>query len=571
MLDKLRQDLATAQQEVETLRANAASAASQPDTSMTNAEPGPGEKSVSDQVAEQVQQLRSEMEAQHQTVLQQTEEASEKKLATMKANLTRQLKDEREKMRIELTAETRQQIVAEHEIEIQKLKDEHTSTIQTLKTEHQAEIERLTEEGAAAVQQAKEAEEATKAEGMSPSGAGASAAEPTNAANFDFAGLSDDEAIEMLKTNSRLKSIFQNNLKKTSAKENEQLSNKIAEKDAEIARLTTELETAQKAQPAGEAAPVNAAEIEELKTKLQNAQAEKEAAVKQAVESAEKKAKVQISQRDIAMAKISVITKAASETPEKPISEIWELAKIAKPAPKPAPGAAAAAKPAGVSSPAQQPQAAPASPAVATPTTGLPGDDQAKLQARQERFGAVTGAAPVAFGQPSAPLTGNQFGQPSQPAFGQPSAPALQQPARRPSGQAGLPPNPQAMAFTPGVGNTVNDARPAVGTGPAALRGLGSGIPGPGGSRLPRGGIAAPTNIGRGGPQGLQIQGAARGGLQQSGLPRGGGQQQQFGRGGGGRGGGRGGGQGQNQGVKRTFDGAGGGDEKRQRGGGGGP
>lgn len=562
VLDKLRQDLATAQQEVETLRANAASAPSQPDDNITNAEPAAGEKSVADQVAEQVQQLRSEMEAQHQTVLQQTEEASEKKLASMKANLTRQLKDEREKMRIELTAETRQQIVAEHEVEIQKLKDEHAATIQTLKTEHQAEIERLTKEGAAAVQQAKDAEEATKAEGMSPSGAGATATqEPVTAATFDFNHLSDDQAMDLLKNNSRVKQIFLNNVKKTSAKENEQLSTKIAEKDAEIARLTTELETAQKAQPAGEGAPANTAEIEELKAKLESAQAEKEAAVKQAVESAEKKAKVQISQRDIAMAKIGVITKAANETPEKPISEVWEVAKTAKPAPKPAPGPA---KPAGAASPAQP---APASPAVASPIAGPSsalGNDQAKLQARQERFGAVTGATPATFGQPSAPST---FGQPSQPSFGQPSAPALQQPARRPSGQAGTPPNPQATAFTPGAGVAANDAKPAVGTGPAALRGLsGTGIPAPGGSRLPRGG--ATTGIGRGGPQGLNIQGAARGGIQQSGLPRGGGGQQQGGRGGRG---GRGGGQGQNQGVKRTFDGAGGGgDEKRQRGGGGG-
>ena len=149
-----------------------------------------------------------------------------------------------------------------------------------------------------------------------------------------------------------------------------------------------------------------------------------------------------------------------------------------------------------------------------------------------------------------------------------------------PQGGAGTPPNPNAPAFAPpgggpGAQNNNNNNRPGFGTGPAALRGLSSGIPAPG-SRLPRGGpsnIGGPSGIGRGGAQpaqGLHIQGAAnaggRGG-QLGGLPRGGGSA--IGRG---RGNGRGGPAG-NQGVKRGLDGApGGGDEKRLRpGAGGGP
>lgn len=568
-LEKLRQELSTAQQEVETLRANAQSN-DQGNPAVANAEPAEGEKPVSQQVAEEVERLRAEMESQHQVSVKQVEEACEKKIQSMKNNLTRQLKDEREKMRNELTAEIRQQIVSEHEVEVQKLKDEQASTIETLKKEHQAELERLSKEGSAAVQQAQNKEQ----QGVK--------AESTPADQPQSNGLpdiTDEQAVELLKSNARLRTIFTNNVKKTTAKDTEALSQTIAEKDAEISRLTTQLESARAtvaslASGDNEAPQTNGAEIEDLKSKLENAQKEREAAVKQAIENAEKKTKVQISQRDIAQAKIAVVVKAAQETPEKGVGEVWEIAKVAKPAPKatpaPAPGTP---KPAGVASP---------SPAQTTHAVPQPQpeqeSEQAKLQARQARFGAQgTGT----FGQPSNSTPGMQapnasaFGQPSQPSFGQPSqsaqpfgTPASQPQLGRPGfpqGGAGTPPNPNAPSFAPQTGAPGGENKPTFGTGPAALRGLSSGIPGPGGSRLPRGG---PSGIGRGGPQGLNIQGAAagpgRGGAQGTGLPRGGGSQ--IGRGG--RGGGRGG-PGQGQGMKRTHDGGpGGGDEKRQRGGG---
>ncbi|KAM0716436.1 hypothetical protein Q7P37_007881 [Cladosporium fusiforme] len=554
-LEKLKQELTTAQQEVEALRANAQSNA-QADQTMANAEPAEGEKPVSEQVAEEVERLRAEMESQHQVSLKQVEEACEKKIQSMKNNLTRQLKDEREKIRTELTSEIRQEIVSQHEVEVRKLKDEQANTIETLKKEHQAELERLSKEGSAAVQQAQDKEQQT----VKPE---TSAEQPQTS---ELPDITDDQAIELLKSNARLRAIFTNNVKKSTGKETEALNQTIAEKDAEISRLTSELESARAAVASlasgpSEAPETNNAEIADLKSKLENAQKEREAAVKQAIENAEKKTKVQISQRDIAQAKIAVVIKASQETPEKGVAEVWEVAKVAKPAPKAAPPTP---KPAGVASP---------SPAQTTPAVPQPQpeqeSEQAKLQARQARFGAQgTGT----FGQPSSPAPGMQapnapgFGQISQPSFGQPSqsAQSFGTPGQGgrpgfPHGGAGTPPNPNAPAFAPpGV-----QGGQAFGTGPAALRGLSSGIPGPGGSRLPRGG---PSGIGRGGPQGMNIQGAAAGGRggQMTGLPRGGGSQ--IGRGGG-RGGNRGGPGG--QGMKRGLDGApGGGDEKRMRGGG---
>jgi nucleoprotein TPR len=654
-LEKLREELATAQREVETLRSDALANA-QGDTAMVNAEPAAGEKSVSEQVAEEVERLRVDMESQHQVSIKQMEEKCEKKITSMKANLQRQLKDEREKMREELTSEIRQQMVSEHEVEVQKLKDDQAAAIESLKNAHKAELERLSKEGSAAVQQAQSKEQANvKPETPSSEQAQTSGGLPD---------IDDAQAIELLKSNSKLRAIFTSNVKKSVAKDTEALTSQIAEKDAEISRLTTELESARAtvaslAGGSGDAPQANTAEIDELRKKIENAKKEREAAVKQAVDQTEMKTKLQLSQRDMAQAKIAVITKAATETPDKGVGEVWEIAKHAKPAPKATP---ATPKPAATA------PAAPASaaPAIAQPQLGLD-SEQAKLQARQARFAGSTGpsdgpasASPTTgvFGQSSGPAQTMQapnggfgqssqspynqqgqpsfgqrptsgqhnqsfgqsnqsfgqpnqsfgqpnqsfgqpnqsfgqpnqsFGQPSQGSFGQ-ASPGFsnmsnmqqqQQQGGRQSftqGGAGTPPNPNAPAFAPPGGGPAaqnNNNRPAFGTGPAALRGLSSGIPAPG-SRLPRGGssnIGAPSGIGRGGAQagqGLHIQGAAnaggRGG-QSGGLPRGGGSA--IGRG---RGGGRGGPAGPgNAGMKRGLDGApGGGDEKRMRPGGGG-
>jgi nucleoprotein TPR len=640
-LEKLREELAVAQREVETLRSDALANA-QGDTTMMNAEPAAGEKSVSEQVAEEVERLRVDMESQHQVSIKQVEESCEKKIQSMKANLQRQLKEEREKMREELTAETRQQLVSEHEVEVQKLKDDQAATIETLKNEHKAELERLSKEGSAAVQQAQNKEQANVKPEASSEQAQTSG---------DLPDIDDAQAIELLKSNTKLRAIFTTNVKKSVGKETEALTLKIAEKDAEISRLTTELESARAtvaslAGGSGDAPQANTAEIEELRKKIENAQKEREAAVKQAVDQAEMKTKLQLSQRDIAQAKIAMISKAATETPDKGVGEVWEIAKLAKPAPKVTP---ATPKPAATA------PAAPASAAPAIPQPQLGQDEQAKLQARQARFAGSTGpsdgpasASPTTgvFGQSSGPAQNMQtpnsgfgqqsqspfnqqgqssfgqrpasgqhnqsfgqptqafgqsnqsfgqanqsfgqsnqsFGQPSQSSFGQSPGflNASQQQGGRPGfsqGGAGTPPNPNAPAFAPPGGGPAaqnNNNRPGFGTGPAALRGLSSGIPAPG-SRLPRGGpsnIGAPSGIGRGGAQagqGLHIQGAANAGRggQSGGLPRGGGSA--IGRGvrGGGRGGPAGGPG--NAGTKRGLDGApGGGDEKRMRPGGGG-
>lgn len=533
-LEKLRHELATAQQEVETLRSNANNVASQP---TVNAEPAVGEKSVADQVADEVAKLRNELEQQHELAKKHLGEETERRIESMKNSLRQKLRDEREQIR----ESTRQELIQQHSAELQKLRDEHEAAISKLKEEHQAELERLTKEGGAAIQKAEDASSAVKPEQTS-----------TDTAEWP----TEEQVLQLMKTNQRIKNIVNNNINKRVNLERESHQKAVAEKDEEIAKLK---------EAHGSATDDN--EKEELRKKLEAAEEEKKEAVRLAVDQQIKKASVQVNMLGIAQAKVGYVRKAAQETPEKPVKEVWELADKAKPPPRPAPiGTTPTASP---MTSAPKPAPAVSSPAQAQTPSAVKTESQEtteeeKIRQRQQRFGtgpispAQAQGSPRApsFGQPSAPVSGG-LSQPTPPTtFGQPS-----QPARRPSST--IPgPNPQAPAFTPNATDSTQQSQQNVGTGPAALRGLARGS-------IPRGGTI------RGGGSQFQIQGAAaaqqnqqpgapapRGGAQ-SGIPRGGGNV--------GRGGGRGGGPqrgGASAGQKRPNEGGETSDGKRMRGGG---
>ncbi|KAK0984315.1 Protein mlp1 [Friedmanniomyces endolithicus] len=630
-LEKLRQDLATAQRDVETLRAADATTQHAPITVTTTAPPTANEEAAQ-QIQAAVDQLRAEMESQHALALSQKDEESSRKMENLKQNLKRQLSEGRERQR----TEAREELIAVHAAEVQKLKEEHESAVREMSELHEKELERLKADGGRAVEKAVGGEGGVKAE---EGGAGVE--------------MTDKQIVELIQSNERAKIIVRNNITKGVIAQTEGLKTTIREKEEEIGRLKEELERAHGANSAtattgnDEKLAALQAQLdealkakddlqtkldeaikaqEELRTKLDAAQKDKEAAVAKAIDMGERKSKVQISMRDKYMAQINAVKKAAAETPEKGVKEVWGVAQKAMPAPAAAKAVPAASVPAPVSSggPAaqsgneqQEPPTAdippspsssvpastqvPATTASATPATQPQQTPEqieaAKLRARQERFGAApsapsaaaTSSAP-AFSQSSSPpafgstnpfgksnfgatpatfsgIPGSTFGQPSQPA-------AFAQPPGRPGSQQGRPgsPNPLAPSFAPG-----GPTRGNFGTGPAALRGLSSSaIPRSGAGGIPRGGG---SGGGRGGNNnnsgGISIQGAAaaaqqdqgvatsqRGGLQ-SGLPRGPGN---VGRGGGRGGGGRG--AGNVGGQKRPFDGDGGaGDGKRTRGG----
>lgn len=593
-LEKLKSDLATAQQEVENLRAAAIASTSKDvpeqteraDAATVDADQA---KSISDQVAEQVKILEDQFKAQHEVSRKELDDAFNQKVTDMKKKLNDKFKELKEKVR----EEGRQEAIAKHSEEMQNLRSEHEAALQRLHEEHQLVVERLTKEGQAAVDKAQAKEQPVAAQ---PEEVQAKQEEqpqesvPAGNTTLDVTQLTftDQQARELVGKNTIIRGIVSSNIR-----------NKVS---AETAKLKEESEKAlqDKAEEAKKAIELA------LHEKAEEAKKEREQAVTKAVnmETMKQKAKLGMAegQARTAKAKLDVVEKAANETPQKPVGEVWDIAKVTKAppptpaqAPKPvqAPSQAASSpvKPAanGIQSPSMQ-SPAPSSPAVqpqSTPAAQEQGpESQDKLQARAQKFGAPsvpTQAGGSVFGQPS-------FTPPGTSPFQ--TLPATQQVAQ---GSAGTPAVSQATA--PNAAQT----RPA-GTGlPTARGGFGAsstGIPRGGASMLPRGGASlrgrggiAQTGLTQPGQQNglsMSIHGAAaqRGGM--SALPRGGGAGR--GRGGPARGGGQGGGQagsspgainpgarpftpgqpGAQAGNKRPHEGGDDGSGKRIRGGGGG-
>ncbi|WPH02229.1 Hypothetical protein R9X50_00508500 [Acrodontium crateriforme] len=400
-LEKLKQELSVAQQEIETLRAGAMSPVG--GSGEAPAQPAEGERSVADQVAEEVSKLRTELEEQHVLALKQVEDERDRKIDTMKKNIVRQLREEREKMR----SVVEQELAEKHASELQKLNEDHEALVAQLKQEHQTQLDKLIKDGNAAVQKVTE-----------------------KTSTGDRPEITEEHMLELVKTNQRMKGIVRNNIVKGVAVETEKLNKTIAEKDAEIAAL----------QAAQSAAPSTGADQSDLAAQLEAAKKDKEAAVKQAIENAEKKTKVQLSQRDLLQARIAVVRNAAKETPEKPVAEVWLIAEKAKPVPKANPAAAQTTMSASVPpTPVQAPVQAPAQTPV--PVQQTPEQiEAAKLAKRQERFGIAAAPIPAATGIP----TGGSFGQPSAP---------LQSGLRRPTSALSTnSPNPEAPTFAPRSG-----------------------------------------------------------------------------------------------------------------------
>nr|POE47022.1 protein mlp1 like [Quercus suber] len=527
-VEQLKLELRKAQQDLTT--AQAANTNGE-ETTAPPPQGNAGNESVADQVAEEVAKMRAQLEQQHELAKTQVEEERDRRIEVMKNNLRRQLKEQKEKIREEL----RKEMIVEHEQALQKLRTEHDATIKQLQSEHKAVMEKFSEQGTTAVVKVANSDSAVKSENSI----------------FNILDFPDEQVMQLMQTNDRVKRIVSSNIAKRTSAEIEKFNKLIAQKDAELATLkASQVNGGSKNADSGETNK----RIEELTTQLEAAVSSKDAAVKKAREMAEMKAKLQLSQRDQALAKMNVVRKAAAETPQKPVSEVWEVANKAKPAVKPAaPAAAAAVTRAAPQLPmtASAVQAAltadaspvqPGSPAQATLTPEQ--SEQNKLRERQARFGNVPQAntIPSTFGLPSAPL-----------ASGLPPRPERNASLPFPSGN-----NPQASAFIPQ--NT--------GTGPPALRGT-SGLPRGGGAIPPRGN--AGSLLPRGGASNISIQGAAasatRGGIA-SGLPRGA-SQSRGGRGGGSaRGGAAAPAVAANAGQKRSHDGSegGGNDAKRTRG-----
>jgi nucleoprotein TPR len=326
-----------------------------------------------------------------------------------------------------------------------KLKDSYNSKLAEIRAGHRQELEKLSS-GEVPVP-------ATPVAGAEQT--------PTtpSKAPFDLLDLTDQQVRELLAKNETLRTIVRNNIR-----------TKVIQAEEKLKEETSKA-------------------YEEAVAALKKAQEEETAEkVKAAVQLSDKKTAARISMLDTrlktSLVKIDVVSKAADETPQKPVVEVWEVAKSAKP-PAAAPKAQAQAQAQAGTSPA--PVASPAQPSPAAPSPA-PAPQQAPQQA--------------------APPVPQPVSEGTTPEVSVPAPQPQQQPSSLPS-------------------------KPPSGTAPGMLRALQSGLPVARGGRGGRGG--GPQNpFGHIQPQQgeqQQIQGqtqAQRG----TGLPRGRG-----GRGGQGRGG----------------------------------
>ena len=251
--------------------------------------------SVAEQVKQQVDAIRLELETRHDERVNQLEETYKKRTDTMRNQLTKKLAEGKDQMR--------QAMLADHEQNLDALRASHRQELDQLDQRHQdeiAELRRNEESTFARFKEtwlrehpiaAPEAEHTLSSEDQTATGPW----KPTEA-----------EAREFVSTNTTVRSILRSNI-----------TTKVKEaKDA----LTIELKE--------EHERITAQRLKEVQEKADLA---KEHAVYTEGKRFALKLNLADNRSKVAQAKLEVVQKAAQETPEKPVGEVWAVAKDAKP------------------------------------------------------------------------------------------------------------------------------------------------------------------------------------------------------------------------------------------------
>ncbi|SLM33347.1 Tetratricopeptide, MLP1/MLP2-like [Lasallia pustulata] len=456
VLHQLRQDLAHAQQEAETLRNTVSVSAPLASASVED-----GGKSFAEHITERVETIRTQLESQHSQRVKELDERLEKRTEGMRGNLKKRLTEGKE--------QARQQLQAEYDQNIQLLKTEHDQKIEALKARHQAEIDELKRSETTRAEQHQQQGLAEHA-GQSPApvkvldrGAQPSGAEwqPT-----------EEQIKHLFATNGLVKNILSNSIRRGIKTEQPALIASVKEEQQKL-----------------------------LAEKLQDAEIKAITAKDQAVLMEGKRYGVKISMAEnrfkAAQAKIEIVQKAATDTPERPVAEVWEIAKDAKPPP-------AAPQPA-----RQAGQAIKQTSSFEKPTPSVQGS-QAQSQGTFGQPTLLLSLGPRVSQSQAQPLqqsrsNANPFVQPSEQVQASPNVTQTQTTQQPPSAlQQGsnLPAKPPQTQYM--------GQRSVAGTGPAVLRGAQqSGLPVLRGAA--RGGAAAHQSHIPQGPQGQQNPPSQRG------------------------------------------------------------
>ena len=470
-IKKLREDLAKAHQDAENLRT-----AASVHTALTNASAEDGSKPIADQVAEHVEAVRAELEARHNERVKQVDETLEKRTNAMKANLTKRLTEGKNQIRQSLAAEHEQALQAlrtEHEQEIERLRARHTDELEELRRNEESKFSKLREawEKEHQTAQAVNGQPGLKTEGETPPRSW----QPTEA-----------EAKTLVQSSEVVRGVLRKNVTTQVNKLKEEISAQLKEEHEKVL----------------------AERIAEIQTKSNTA---KDHAVLMEGKKNALQVNMATNKMRIAQFKIDLVQKAAQETPQKPVGEVWIAIKDAKP-------------PTNVASPPPQDASkAPTTmigghpnPFASNATQSTPGP--ANHQGQSNPFAQVLPQQKQAQAkQQGQPLGVSTFGRPT------PAAPVVQ--GSSPAEQHSPPPNATMTKQQPNAANEnqqfpqqepIPPPKPSqgnsnintnAGTGPSALRGLQqSGLPVARGGSSVRG-TTRGRGSGRGGPQALNTGG----------------------------------------------------------------
>ena len=441
-MKKLRNDLALAKADAENLKT-----AASVNSTLANAPGEDGSKSVAEQVAEHVATVRTELEARHNERVQQNEDAFRLRSKNMAAQLSDKLREARLKIR--------QELAAEHEQVIQKLTTEHTQDIEKLEARHKDEMEEL-----------RQVEEAKFAELKASSHQESQAQTPPDGRTEVKTEIqkpsgvwqpSQQEIRTLIQNNDFLKGILKQNLTKHVNKSKEDLTAQLKEQHEKA---------------------------------LADNQSKNDAAKEHAVALAGKKSSLQLNmatnKSKILEFKLGLVNKAAQETPQKPVQEVWILVKDAKPpvAPIAAPTAAPTVAP-----PEQTQQAASKAQPPTTSTFGRPTPAAQPAMADSLQSQQSVPNSTTTFGQPT-PATADIQNHSLDVQSSQEPKPTLQPTSDTPTGPE-QPEKSRSASNLPTVsGQNVQTQPHTAGSGPAPSRGSG----------IPRGGMIRGNATTRGGP-----------------------------------------------------------------------
>lgn len=379
-LAQLRQEVIQAQQEAERLKA-AASTGGVED----------GAQSLSEQVNEKAENIRTEFESRHAEKVQQLEESFKKRSDQMRAQLTLKL------------TQGKETLAAEHQKAIENLNSAHEKELESLSVRHQHEIDELHRNEASKSATLKEA---SLAQNPVPTigDATAKSESDTVPGSFHHNDLTDGQIRELVKSNATVRNIMMGNINKQLKEGKDKI------KDEHEKQLSEKLEEADKK---AKSAMEHAVYMEQKRNALKLSMAENKFRALHP--------------------KMEIVRKAAQETPQKPVGEVWETAKDAKPianaiGPSSGPSSGPSTTPSGV--PSGVPSGEPSSTIPSSGPSFMPLGDPSNTPSNGPTTNPSNGATnipanrsngPSTVGQTSGPLGGPARGFPGGPSGGPPN------------------------------------------------------------------------------------------------------------------------------------------------------